>query len=92
MAGTEPWALSGCRPSPGPANGQRRGGRTSRRTCSLISFLPEHREEKQFVCSYTLKMSFPCSINHYYPRVSQFTFELGGYFLPKWLIMGDRWL
>lgn len=49
-------------------------------------------EEKQFVCSQTLKMNFPCSIKRYYPNVSQFTFEFEGYFLPKWLIMGDRWL
>lgn len=91
MAEAELWAPTVCWPSPGPANARRRWEHSSGAPqFHLVS--SRLREEKQFVCSHTLKMNFPCSIKHYYPNVSQFTFESEGYFLPKWLIMGDRCL
>lgn len=78
--------------SSGPTNASRRCGPSSGAPAISSCFLPSTGKEKQFVCSHTLKMNFPCSIKRYYPNISQFTFEFEGYFLPKWLIMGDRWL
>lgn len=77
---------------PGATEGREALAHGSGAPAISFCFFPSTGEEKQFVCSHTLKMNFPCSIKRYYPNVSQFTFEFEGYFLPKWLIMGDRWL